>query len=90
MNQAELVKKVAEQTNMTQVSVKKMMETMTSVMIDALNSNEDVKLSGLGKFSSHKVEKTTARNPRTGEPVEVPPHTRIKFRAFKSLKSSVN
>lgn len=51
----------------------------------AVQSGEEVKVNGLGIFSTKQMRARIARNPKTGAPVAVPPHMKIKFRASQSF-----
>ncbi|MCK5592363.1 MAG: HU family DNA-binding protein, partial [Candidatus Pacebacteria bacterium] len=48
-----------------------------------------VSIAGLGIFSVKERAARTARNPRTGEAIQVPAMTVPKFRAAKALKEAV-
>jgi DNA-binding protein HU-beta len=50
---------------------------------------EEVSIAGLGIFAVKTRAARTARNPRTGETVQVPSMKVPKFRAAKALKDAV-
>jgi len=54
-----------------------------------LKEGNDVSIAGLGIFSAKMRNARTARNPRTGESIEVPAMRVPKFRAAKALKDAV-
>ena len=56
---------------------------------DSLKKGQEVSIAGLGIFSAKMREARTARNPRTGESIEVPAMRVPKFRAAKGLKDAV-
>jgi DNA-binding protein HU-beta len=49
-----------------------------------------VRIGSFGSFFSATSKATTARNPKTGEPIEVPEKQRIKFRPYGEFKKSVS
>lgn len=53
---------------------------------EALARGEDVKISGFGTFKRVATQARTCRNPHTGEAVEVPAGSKIKFKASSKLK----
>lgn len=55
----------------------------------ALANENRIELRGFGTFEVRYRDARTARNPRTGEPVEVPPRTVPVFRASKLWKEMV-
>ena len=89
MNKKMMIKAIAEKTGYTQkdvaVVVDAMIETVTEVMV----AGEDVKVSGLGKFSVSERAAREGRNPQTGEAIEIPATKSIKFKASSTLKNAV-
>lgn len=55
-----------------------------------LNRDGEIAFRDFGKFSTKVRPARTARNPRTGEPVDVPEKVVVKFKAFTDLKRSLN
>jgi DNA-binding protein HU-beta len=62
---------------------------MIDSIVGALKKGEEVSIAGLGIFSVKTRAARQARNPRTGETVQVPPMKVPKFRAAKALKEAV-
>ena len=56
----------------------------------ALKNGEEVRLVGFGTFSVAERAAGTARNPRTGETINVAASKQPKFKAGKELKEAVN
>ena len=63
----------------------KLFETIASVV-----ANEDVAITGFGKFATTERSARIMRNPSTGEQVSVPAKRILKFKPAKSLKDSLN
>lgn len=89
MNKADIINKVHEELGSTKADAEKAVETMLSCIIDSLTSGQEVSIAGLGIFSTKMRDARTARNPRTGEAIEVPAMRVPKFRAAKALKEAV-
>lgn len=89
MNKAEIISKVHETLNTTKADAERAVETVIDCITDSLKSGQEVSIAGLGIFSAKMREARTARNPRTGESIEVPAMRVPKFRAAKGLKDAV-
>ncbi|WP_457638581.1 HU family DNA-binding protein [Persephonella sp.] len=59
-------------------------------MIEALSSGKRIEIRGLGTFKVKSRPAKTARNPRTGEKISVPPKKVVHFKAGKVLKAKLN
>jgi DNA-binding protein HU-beta len=89
MNKADIINKVHEELGVTKADAERAVETMLSSIVDSLVAGQEVSIAGLGIFSAKMRNKRTARNPRTGETIEVPAMRVPKFRAAKALKDAV-
>lgn len=90
MNKQELVKAIAKDTGLTQGAALAAVQSFEFNVSEALADGETVKLVGFGTFKTTERDAHTARNPATGETVEVPAHTRVSFVPGKGLKEAVN
>lgn len=57
---------------------------------NALVEGEKVAIAGFGSFEVVERAARTARNPRTGEEIEVAASKAVKFKPLKALKEAVN
>lgn len=89
MNKQDIVEAVHSKLGGTKVAAEEAVETMISTLVGALKKGEEVSIAGLGIFSTKVRAARTARNPRTGEMVQVPSMRVPKFRAAKALKDAV-
>lgn len=89
MNKADIINKVHDVLGGTKVDAEKAVETVIDSIVDSLKSGDEVSIAGLGIFSAKMRNARTARNPRTGETIEVPAMRTPKFRAAKALKDAV-
>ena len=90
MNKNELIAAVAEQSGLTKAQAGDAVEATLSCVTNALSGGDEVRLLGFGNFVVADRKATTARNPRTGETVQVPASKAPKFKAGKALKDAVN
>jgi len=89
MNKADIINKIHEELGITKADAERAMEVVMSSVVDTLKSRQEVSIAGLGIFSAKLRNARVARNPRTGEPIDVPAMYVPKFRAAKALKDAV-
>ena len=90
MNKNDLVKSVAEATDLSSAVAARAVDGVFDSITNSLKSGEEVRLVGFGSFSVVRRKATTGRNPRTGEAIDIPASNQPKFKAGKALKESVN
>jgi len=89
MNKASLAEAIAEKIGASKADGERAIETVIDSIVSTLKSGGEVSIAGLGIFSAKQRAARTARNPRTGEAVQVPAMRVPKFRAAKALKDAV-
>ena len=88
MNKAELISAVAEKSELTKKDAEKAVNSMISVITEALAKGERVQLVGFCTFEVRdRAEKR--RNPQTREEIVIPASKAPVFKAGKALKDSV-
>lgn len=87
MTKAEFIKEVAAQAELTQKSVRELLDVMQDVVFDTMKQGEEVKLFDSVTLIGNEVEERTARNPRTGESVVVPAHIAPKCKFGAIIKN---
>lgn len=87
---SEAIDSIAEKTGLDQKDVKLVVDCLFDDLKTAITEEKNVELRGFGTFAV-KVRKgrKKARNPKTGEPVEVNDHGIVTFRPGKELKQNV-
>ena len=66
------------------------LNTILDEIAESLSQGHRVELRGFGSFSSKVRVARVGRNPRTGEPVDVPPKRHMHFRASRQLLERLN
>ena len=89
MTKAELIEKIAAKAKITKRAANIALDTFVSSVTAALKKGDRVALVGFGTFSVAKRKARTARNPRTGETINVPARKAPKFKAGRDLKKAV-
>jgi DNA-binding protein HU-beta len=90
MNKTELVERVAESTGKTKKESNAVVDTVLSIISDALSSGEKVSLIGFGNFEVRERAARTGRNPQTGEEIQIEASRVPAFKPGKQLKELVN
>lgn len=89
MKKVELINHVAESASLSKADAGAAVDAVLSGISGALASGDSVSLVGFGTFSVTERAARTARNPRTGAPIQVPASKAPKFKAGKGLKDAV-
>ena len=91
MTRSALIEKVAEKVEgLTLKQTEIVVETVFERIKDALKQGEKIEIRGFGNFRLKERQPRKARNPKTGESVEVPQKKAIRFKAGKALKEALN
>ncbi len=91
MTKSELITALAEkQPNLQKDDVEAAVNCMLELMADALTQGERIEIRGFGCFNLHTRPPRQARNPKTGEAVQVSATVAIHFKPGKDFKNRVN
>ncbi len=91
MIKSRLIQLIAEQNpHLYQRDVERIVNTILDEIVRALANGDRVELRGFGAFSVKYRKARTARNPRTGEPVEVADKKVPFFKTGKELRERLN
>lgn len=89
MTKKDLIAKIADDTGCTKADVEKILDSFGGVAAAELLGEGDVPLSGLGKLKAHHSNARKGRNPKTGEAIDIPAKTTVKFAIGKELKDAL-
>lgn len=89
MTKKDIVLKIATQTNIKQIDVKRVVQKTLNCIIDSLSEGKKVELRNFGVFKVKQRKGRTGRNPRTGEVVPVPPKKVVVFKPGLIMKDRV-
>ena len=92
MTKADLVQQVADviAPQITKRDCGLVVDAFLDAVKDTLASGDHIEIRGFGTFKVRHRKARTARNPRTGEPVEVSPRVAPVFKPSRHLSSRVN
>ncbi len=90
MTKAELVKDVARAAELTKKDAERLVEIVFESIIETLNQGEKIELRGFGSFRVRERGARRGRNPKTGDPVNIPAKRVPYFKPGKELKELIN
>ena len=91
MTKKEIVKQIADRIGLTQLKTKEIVQLTFDAIVDTLLNDEShrIELRNFGVFEVKQRKARKARNPRTGERVEVPPKCVVTFKPGKYMEERV-
>ena len=90
MNKSELIKNLAEQSNISLDEATLVVNTFVDCMKNALLEGDRVEIRGFGSFALNYRPPRAGRNPKSGEQVQVPGKYVPHFKAGKELRERVD
>ena len=90
MNKSELIKTLAEETNISLDDATMLVNTFVESMKKTLLAGDRIEIRGFGSFKIKEYGGYSGRNPKTGEKISVVPKRLTFFRAGKELKEFIN
>ena len=91
MTKSALIEKIAEKVEgLSKKQTEVIVETLFDTIKESLANGGKVEISGFGNFRLRSRNARKARNPKTGEAVEVPPKKVPYFKVGKELREMVN
>lgn len=88
MTQSDVVNHFAEKTGMKRADVKKAFDELSRLATREVEKSGEFLLPGFGKLVKAETKARQGRNPATGEPIQIPAKTKLKFRINKTLKDA--
>jgi len=90
MDQKELIEKFSKEAKLKSTyQAGKILKALVKVITDELKRGDQVKISGLGIFKVRETKARTARNPKTGETIQVPASKKVSFKVSSTLKREI-
>jgi DNA-binding protein HU-beta len=89
MRQSEVIAHFSESSGMKRAQVQEFFQEMANLAAREVEANGEFVLPGFGKLVKSERRSRSGRNPATGEMIEIPAKTTLKFRVGKSMKDLV-
>ena len=86
----DIVDLISQRTGLTQVDTKVIVECFLDAIANSLQQGRNIEIRGFGRFKVREKKARMARNPRTGEMVQVDAGLRPIFEPSKDLKEFLN
>ena len=90
MNKADLIKKIAEEAEITKGQAAAAVASLIDGITKSVKNGQRVTLVGFGTFYSSKRKARIGRNPQTGASIQIKAKKLVRFKAGKELDSIVN
>ena len=90
MNKSELVNCIRSGAGLKKEDSARALDAVLNAIADSLGKAEPVTLIGFGTFDVRERAAHKARNPQTGEIMDVPARKAVRFRAGKALKDALD
>jgi integration host factor subunit alpha len=86
----DLIQTLYDQSGFSKHKSREMVEAVFELVKKALESGDDVLISGFGKFIVRKKDARRGRNPATGEDLTLDPRRVITFKCSPRMRERVN
>lgn len=90
MNKADLVKSMAEKSELTKADSEKALNALIETIEEALTQGDKVQLVGFGSFEVKERAARKGRNPQTKEEIMIEASKAPIFKSGKALKDMLN
>ena len=89
MNKAQLIERVAKETETTKAQTERMLDATIDIVRKSVKKGDEVKLVGFGTFTKAKRKARVGRNPQTGKAIKIPAAWYPKFRPGAEFKTMI-
>lgn len=89
MTKAQFMTMLAEKSGMSKKEVATMWDMLVQLMYKHTKDDGEVTLPGIGKLQKKHRAARTGRNPATGQQIQIPAKTVLKFRVAKQAKDAI-
>jgi DNA-binding protein HU-beta len=90
MTKADLIDSIANALDLPKGQAERLVNAVFDDVVSALRRGEKVNIAGFGSFNVSERKARTGRNPKTGDPIDIPASKSAKFKAGKALKDMLN
>jgi DNA-binding protein HU-beta len=87
LTKSQIADAIAEKTSVTKKTAEDMLDCLAQLAYQ--NAKDEFSVPGIGKLIVVDRKARTARNPKTGEPIEIPAKKALKFRVAKAAKDAI-
>ena len=85
----DIVKTIAEESGLTQQHAKELVQRTLDAIVQMLADNGRIELRNFGVFECKERKARIGRNPKTGDPVDVPAQFVVTFKPGKAMEKRI-
>lgn len=89
MTKSQMLAALAEETEVSKKDVTSIMDKLTEMAYSEVKKSGEFTVPGIGKLVKVNRKARQGRNPATGETIQIPAKTVVKFRVAKAAKDAV-
>ena len=89
MTKSNLIQRLSRELGTSQTQSGKFVNSLFEMITRALESGEEVRITGFGTFRSAETKARAGRNPRTGAEIKIPAGKRVSFTAGAGLADAI-
>jgi integration host factor subunit alpha len=89
LTKADIADRLFNEVGLNKREAKEFVDTFFEIIREALESGENVKLSGFGNFQLREKNQRPGRNPKTGEEIPISARRVVTFRPGQKLRARV-
>ncbi|RJR30855.1 HU family DNA-binding protein [Candidatus Parcubacteria bacterium] len=89
MTKSQLLATLAEGSELSKKQIEALLEKMVDLAYKQVKTNGEFVVPGIGKLVKVNRKARQGRNPATGETIQIPAKTVVKFRVAKAAKEAV-
>jgi len=86
MTKSDLIVVIAQQARIKKAAAERAVNTFISSVKTTTGRGERFTISGFGSFFASRRPARSGRNPKTGQPIQIPATQTVRFRASAKLK----
>ena len=89
MSKSQIIASLSEKTELSKKDVANLLDVMTEMAYSEVKNAGEFVIPGIGKLVKVNRAARQGRNPATGETIQIPAKTVVKFRVAKAAKEAV-
>jgi len=89
MTKAQLLSLIADKIELTKAAANQVLDLVAETAVAETKKNGQYVIPGIGKLVKSQRKARIGRNPQTGEAIQIPAKTVVKFRVAKACKDAV-
>ncbi|MBF0229077.1 MAG: integration host factor subunit alpha [Desulfamplus sp.] len=90
LTKTDVTEKIQQNLNISRTTAYNIMEDLLKIIKDSLTKNDDVMISGFGKFCVNEKKSRKGRNPATNREMNLPARRVVTFKCSGKLRNLIN